>query len=105
MSEVIFFVEQVTGHLIPDFRYVIKKGTKFVAREIEELILKEKEQVKVNNLRAMKRSLIAVETFANRYSNLARKQLSSKHPMRKKELEHIIKTLEQVPVYGARTLF
>ncbi len=53
----------------------------------------------------MKRSLIAVETFANRYSNLARKQLSSKHPMRKKELEHIIKTLEQVPVYGARTLF
>ena len=40
-GEVAFFIEQVTGHMIPDFRYALKYGIKGLITRIDERLEKE----------------------------------------------------------------
>jgi len=80
-AEVAFFVEQVTGHLIPDFRPILKYGIAAVAREIENP--------------AIKASLEAAVILAQRYAVLAKSQ----------GLEHMANALDRVPMQGARNLY
>ena len=96
-KEVIYFVEQVTGHLIPDFRYALKNG---VAKMIEELETKQG-----NEFEALKVSLNAVLILADRYSELAYNLSLDADEKHSEQYRLIAETLKQVPRYGARNLY
>ena len=90
MSEVAFFVEQVTGHLIPDFRPILKCG-------IDALLDKAPE--------AMKIALQCAKILAERYAAIARGQAAEAEGERKAHLEYLAQTLRKVPAGPAESLF
>ncbi len=104
-KEVAYFVEQVTGHLIPDFRYVIKNGISALKYDIEKRIECEKDERKIANLQAFSIALNGALILANRYKDIAVKQKEKADDNRKNELDRLIKTLEKVPNEGADNLF
>lgn len=96
-KEVAYFIEQVTGHLIPDFRYALKHG---VLKMIDGI--KDKEG---DGYRAMELALQSVIVLADRYREILENQLKDAPQNRANQLEYMIKTLERVPRRGARGLF
>ncbi len=96
-KEVIFFFEQVTGHLIPDVRFAIKHGI----AEMKNLI-KDKDG---DGYRAFEIALESAVIFANRYADIAHEQMKSASPERRTQLELMEKTLRKVPEYGAENLY
>lgn len=96
-KEVIFFFEQVTGHLIPDVRFAIKHGIV----EMKNLI-KDKDG---DGYRAFEIALESAVIFANRYADIAHEQMKSASPERRTQLELMEKTLRKVPEYGAENLY
>ncbi len=104
-KEVAYFVEQVTGHLIPDFRVAIARGLNALQAEIEQSIQQETNECKKKNLRAFSRSLDGAKILARRYIELAKAQQKTASPERKTELDRLISALGKVPAYGAETLF
>lgn len=96
-KEVAYFIEQVTGHLIPDFRYALKHG---VLKMIDGI--KDKEG---DGFRAMELALQSVIVLADRYREILENQLKDAPQNRANQLEYMIKTLERVPRRGARGLF
>lgn len=104
-DEVAFFIEQVTGHMIPDFRPALKNGVRALINGIDEKIaaggLTEKQ---VNNLTAMKRSLRCAVKLAHRYADLAQSRMAAADGQRKAELELMVRTLRKVPESGADNL-
>ena len=96
-KEVIFFFEQVTGHLIPDMRYALKNGVKAMLEKIEG-----KEG---NGYKAFRIALESVVILANRYADIAAEQMKTADAERKAQLEIIEKTLRKVPENGAENLF
>ena len=104
-DEVAFFIEQVTGHMIPDFRPALKNGVKALMEGVDQKIaaggLNEKKE---KNLIAMRRSLACAVKLAGRYADLAKKQHETASAERKKELEIMEQTLRHVPEFGARNL-
>ncbi len=103
-GEVAFFIEQVTGHLIPDMRYALKNGVKAMIKDIEEN-QKTADSEKYENYEAMKIALDCVLILAKRYKAIAEEKLQSAEGERKEELSLLVKTLEKVPENGAETLF
>ena len=95
-KEVIFFFEQVTGHLIPDMRFALKYGVKEMLKKIEG---KEGDGYK-----AFRIALESVVILANRYADIAAEQAKTVSPERRAQLEVIEKTLRKVPENGAETL-
>lgn len=95
-KEVIFFFEQVTGHLIPDMRYAIKNGVKTMIEKIEG-----KEG---NGYKAFRIALESAIILANRYADLAAEQAETASAERKAQLEVMEKTLRKVPENGAENL-
>lgn len=95
-KEVIFFFEQVTGHLIPDMRFALKYGVKEMLKKIEG---KEGDGYK-----AFRIALESVIILANRYADIAAEQAKTASAERKEQLELIEKTLRKVPENGAETL-
>lgn len=105
-KEVTYFIEQVTGHLIPDFRFAVKHGTDALKRRIENRLSTETDNEKILNLQAMSVSLDCVSLLAKRYSDLAREKAEATTDReRKDELERLIRTLNKVPAGGADDLF
>lgn len=96
-KEVIFFVEQVTGHLIPDYRYALKHGLRAMIDSI-----KDKEG---NGYKAFAIALENVIALANRYADIAEEQLKTASDERKAELQLMIETLRKVPENGADTMY
>lgn len=96
-KEVIFFFEQVTGHLIPDMRFAIKYGTK-------EMI-KKTEGKEGNGYKAFAIALESASILANRYADLAKEKMSGASDDRKAQLEIMEKTLRKVPENGAENLY
>ena len=94
-KEVIFFFEQVTGHLIPDMRFAIKYGIKEMLKKIEG---KEGDGYK-----AFRIVLESVVILANRYADIAAEQAKAASDERRAQLELIEKTLRKVPENGAET--
>ena len=92
-KEVIFFFEQVTGHLIPDMRFAIKNGVKAMLAKIEG-----KEG---NGYKAFCIALESAIILANRYADLAAEQAKTASLERKAQLEIMEKTLRKVPENGA----
>jgi len=104
-EEVVYFVEQVTGHLIPDFRKAIKYGIKKIQNDINEKLESETDNEKRINYGAMHTVLTCVEILANRYAELAEEQAKTATLERKQELERLIKTLRNCVLNGAENLF
>lgn len=104
-GEVIFFIEQVTGHIIPDMRYIIKNGIKTVKNELENKIFVESDNLKKDNFISMKTALTAVEILAERYCILATEKAKNADLQRKQQLEILAEALRKVPTNGADTLY
>lgn len=104
-EEVVFFVEQVTGHVIPDFRYALKNGVNALIRTTRERAARQTDELKKKNLLAMCDSMECVLVLAKRYQALAREQLATASDARKPQLELMIDTLERVPAEGSRNLY
>lgn len=104
-EEISFFVEQVTGHIIPDFRPALQRGVKFLIEELEGKIAREKEEKKLCNYRAMKQTLESVVELAHRYAGIAEKQQKECGEERRAQLKLMADTLKKVPEYGAGNLY
>ncbi len=104
-EEVAFFIEQVTGHVIPDFRPALKYGVKAIAKSIdkklESEVLSDKER---GNLIGMRRALLTAVTLAHRYADIAEKQIENATPERVRELEVMVNILRKVPEYPCEGL-
>ncbi len=103
-GEVAYFIEQVTGHLIPDMRYALKHGIKKMISDIEEK-QKTANPEQIENYNAMKIALECVIILANRYKEIADEKLLSAEGERKEQLTLLSQTLAKVPENGAETLF
>lgn len=104
-EEVAFFMEQVTGHLIPDFRTALKKGLRELIDEISVHINNESDCEKKDTFIAIKITLEAAIELAHRYSSLAGQLKLKAEPHRKNQLEIIENTLNKVPEYAADSLY
>ncbi len=96
-KEVIFFVEQVTGHVIPDFRAALKYG-------VDELIA----QAKCRDgefYRAAEIALSGVKILCDRYIALIEEQKKTVTEHRRAQLGFMCETLERISHDGARNLF
>ncbi len=103
-GEVAFFVEQVTGHLIPDMRYALKHGIKTMLNDINEKQKSASDDVK-SNYEAMKIGLECALILAKRYKAIADEKITSAEGERKDELKLLSDTLAKVPENGAETLY
>lgn len=105
-DEVAFFIEQVTGHMIPDFQPALKYGVRALMDGIDKKLAAEALSAKKHaNLMAMKKCLECAIVLANRYADLAKAQKETADPVRKKELSLLEMTLRKVPEKGAETLY
>ena len=96
-KEVIFFVEQVTGHVIPDFRYALKHG-------IDSLI----EKANKNDGEFFEAAAIAmhgVKILIDRYLEIIAGQKESCSVERKAQLELMEKSLKNIYSNGAANLY
>lgn len=103
-SEAIYFIEQVTGHLIPDVRPMLAGGTESICAQIE------KNQAACGDDRkdyfeAMKISLDALEVLADRYAALAEEKEAAASGEAKERYRLMKDTLKKVPRHGADDLF
>ncbi len=103
-GEVAYFIEQVTGHLIPDMRYALKHGVKAMLEDIRNNKLNATDEQK-SNYEAMEIGLDCVLILAKRYKTIVDKKLEAAQGERKEQLQLLSDTLEKVPFNGAETLF
>ncbi|MBE7044548.1 MAG: hypothetical protein E7397_03390 [Ruminococcaceae bacterium] len=96
-KEVIFFVEQVTGHVIPDFRAALKLG---IDALIEEANKKDGEFYEAAAI-----ALSGVKILAGRYIELIRGQKKTCTKKRYEQLELLEDALSNISGKGARNLY
>jgi len=102
--EAVYFVERVTGHIIPDFEKALEKGLGNLIIELEQN--KKKFPAKSDYFDSMIKALQPAITLANRYSKLAeQKSEQESNPVRKKELQLIAETCRKIPYKGAENLY
>ncbi|MBE6814020.1 MAG: hypothetical protein E7522_01060 [Ruminococcaceae bacterium] len=103
-GEVAFFIEQVTGHLIPDMRVALKYGVKKLIADIDEKLSSCSDDKK-ENYEAMKISLEALLLLTERYKSIAEEKLKSADGERKEQLKLMVDTLSKVPFEGATSFY
>ena len=104
-EEVAFFIEQVTGHIIPDFRPALKYGLNHIISELEDKINSESDSFKRENFIAMKLTLESTIVLANRYADIAKEKLATADGVRAEQLELMEKTLRKIPASPCETLY
>ena len=104
MEEVVFFVEQVTGHIVPDFRGALEHGVLQMCGDIDSRLASETDPLKRDNLSAMKLALEAAVKLALRYANLAEQMAREAVGDEKEAFQQMAATLRRVPAYGASGL-
>lgn len=104
-SEAIYFIEQVTGHLIPDMRGVLKEGVAGLKAQIRENREKEQDSKKKAYYEAMDISLEAVLIIAERYAELAEQKAEEAAEKDKDRFQLMAETLRKVPKNGATNLY
>ncbi|WP_070000615.1 pyruvate formate lyase family protein [Cellulosilyticum sp. I15G10I2] len=104
-SEAIFFIEQVTGHLIPDFQTALSKGVEGLKAHIDNQLVSGCEASKKEYYQAMTVTLDAVLLLAERYAKCAKELQKEADGKRKIALILIEETLLRVPYKGARNLY
>lgn len=97
-KEVIFFTEQVTGHVIPDFRSALKHG-------IDALIEKAREKSDEPFYAAAIIALDGVKILCRRYIDLIADKKKTCNAARLSQLELLERTLVKVSSEGADTLY
>lgn len=103
-EEVAYFIEQVTGHLIPDFKPALQRGLLSLIGEAEEKKAASSGK-KADFYAAVVTALNCALLLARRYAAVAREQLKTADERRAKELSLLIETLEKVPALGAENLY
>ena len=103
-GEVVYFVEQVTGHLIPNFRPALKYGVKKMIADVDAKIAASEGEIK-ENLVAFRIALGCVLTLAERYAVIAEAKAAEKTGAEKEQFELMAKTLRRVPAEGATGLY
>ncbi|MBO5130417.1 MAG: hypothetical protein J6B95_08765 [Oscillospiraceae bacterium] len=103
-DEVAFFVEQVTGHLIPDFRRALKVGLRTLLAEIDEK-LPTLDEAHATNLKCMARALKCAIALAHRYAAIAAEKAKTAEGEQKEIYELMVETLNHVPEFGARSTY
>ena len=102
-KEAVFFMEQVTGHLIPNVRHFLKDGALTV---LEELSQKQKEhEDKKDYYESMKLSVQAMLVLAERYSAMAQELAEKAEGKEKSRYTLMAETLKIVPAHGAENLY
>ncbi len=96
-KEVIFFVEQVTGHIIPDFRYALKYGIDKMTQEAN------KKQGEFFEAAAI--ALGGVKILADRYIEIINEQKKTCSDERKAQLDFMEKALINISSKGAENLY
>lgn len=104
-GEAVFFVEQVTGHIIPDMRYALKHGVKALIEDIKGKICCASDCTKKDFYEALIVSLETSVVLAGRYASIASDKKKEAYGGRKKQLELIENTLGKIPKYGADNLY
>lgn len=106
-SEAVFFIEQVTGHTICDYNLALDKGLLYIISILNKKIINPNyDELQINNFKAMKITLEACITLAERYKKLVYENYSlEKCEVRKKQLSRLIDTLNHIPAFGARNLY
>ena len=104
-SEAIFFIEQVTGHLVPDVRPLLRYGVQGVKAEIRRNMEAETDEEKKVYFRAMDTALDAVLILADRYAKLAHKKYEAADEKDKPRYALMEETLRKVPGEGADNLY
>jgi pyruvate-formate lyase len=105
-DEAIFFIEQVTGHVIPDLRPMLKKGIRAIQAEVRANREKTDDRNKKDYFTAMDIALDACLTLAGRYADLAsEKAEQAKDEMAKAQFLLMANTLRKVPAEGAEDLY
>ena len=103
-GEVAYFIEQVTGHLIPDMRYALKNGITQMIADIEEK-QKTASPEQYDNYEAMKIALDCALILAKRYKAIADEKLAVAEGERKEQLKLLSDTLAKVPEKGAESFY
>ncbi len=96
-KEVIFFVEQVTGHVIPDFRYALKNGV--------DAMIKQAEQNDGDFYKAAAIALGGVKILINRYLELIAEQKKVCSDKRREQLALLEAALNNINGGGATNLY
>lgn len=104
-GEVVYFVEQVTGHIIPDVRVLLSEGVDAQFEKIADKLKGDITPEQKNQYLAMQYSLEALLIFAKRYKELAIEQLKSAGVERKEDLNKIAATLTKIPKKGCDNLY
>ena len=104
-SEAVFFIEQVTGHLIPDFKPALANGVADLIGILDQRILNTPSESKKINYAAMKITLDAVLILAARYAECAHNMQSQAVGKRKQALQLMEETLQRVPARGAQNQY
>lgn len=102
-GEAVFFLEQVTGHVVPDVREYLRTGVEGVRAEIERHRGMNPE--KRDYYDAMEITTEALLTLAGRYHDLALEKAAASKGDQKARFELMAETLESVPLRGARNLY
>jgi len=102
--EVVYFVERVTGHTIPDFADALERGIDELLVEMDEQ--KQRMPDKAEYFAAMHTALESAVILAERYADMAQAMCEAEtDPMRHDELELMAETLRRAPRHGARNLY
>ncbi|MFH1022805.1 MAG: pyruvate formate lyase family protein [Planctomycetota bacterium] len=104
MKEAVFFVEPVTGHVIPDFRPALGGGV----AALRDDIARRRETAPPDRRAALDGMAIALDSaiiLARRYTTLARDAARVATGARREQLRLIADTCDRVPASGARNLY
>lgn len=104
-EEVAFFIEQVTGHIIPDFRFALKNGLKTVLSKLDKQIESENDPYKKDNFESFKIAINCALILAARYADIAAEQIKTADDTRKAELTLMENTLRSALLNGCHTLY
>lgn len=105
-NEAIFFFEQVSGHLIPDVRPMLKDGICGIKDRIAKNLAKETDESKKNYFEAMNIALDAALVYARRYAEIAHEKAdSAKEEKDRERFAYMETVLRKVPENGADNLY
>ena len=104
-GEAVFFIEQVTGHVIPDARGFLAKGALKIRAEIEANQAMTECQKKKDTYEAMKISIDALLVLAERYALMAEEKAAACEGKEKERFALMADTLRKVPANGADNLY
>lgn len=105
LQEVAYFVEQVTGHTVADFRPALASGLlPLIAKAKRKAKTGDEEQVEFYQAAIM--AMNATLQLADRYADLAKRKADNEtDPLRKSDLLRIAETCPQVLRNGANNLY